>query len=67
MPAALAWWNMLQDQFTQAVSTALTPADGAPKAAPQGDAPSSPPQSDAGTAAGGNGKARAGKPKADKT
>jgi hypothetical protein len=67
MPAALAWWNMLQDQFTQAVSTALTPADGAPKAAPQGDAPASPPQSDAGTAAGGNGKARAGKPKADKT
>jgi hypothetical protein len=67
MPAALAWWNMLQDQFTQAVSTALAPADGAPKAEPQGEAPPSPPQSDAGTAAGGNGKARAGKPKADKT
>ena len=28
MPAAMAWWNMLQDQFTQAVATAMTPADG---------------------------------------
>ncbi len=33
MPAALAWWNMLQDQFRQAVATAMpsagAPADGA--------------------------------------
>ena len=26
MPAAMAWWNMLQDQFTQAVNAAMTPA-----------------------------------------
>jgi hypothetical protein len=25
IPAAMAWWNMLQDQFTQAVSSALSP------------------------------------------
>jgi len=36
MPAALAWWNMLQDQFTQAVASAMTPAPGAA-------APASPP------------------------
>lgn len=29
MPAAVAWWNMLQDQFRQAVATAMPPA-GAP-------------------------------------
>ena len=39
MPAALAWWNMLQDQFTQAVSMAMTPADGPAKPAPQAAAP----------------------------
>jgi hypothetical protein len=39
MPAAMAWWNMLQDQFTQAVSMAMTPADGQAKPAPQGAAP----------------------------
>lgn len=75
LPAALAWWNMLQEQFTQAVSTALTPADGAAgtagaasaaSAPPHGDAPPAPAQADAGAAAGGNGKARAGKPKSDK-
>lgn len=75
LPTALAWWNMLQEQFTQAVSTALTPADGAAGAAgpasaagapPQGDASTTPPQGDAGAASSGNGKARAGKPKADK-
>jgi len=26
MPAAVAWWNMLQDQFTQAVASAMAPA-----------------------------------------
>jgi hypothetical protein len=25
MPAAIAWWNLLQDQFKQAVSTAMSP------------------------------------------
>jgi hypothetical protein len=79
LPTALAWWNMLQEQFTQAVTTALTPADGAAGAAsaaaapPQGDAQAAPPQADAGAGAGagaaasGNGKARAGKPKSDKS
>jgi hypothetical protein len=81
LPTALAWWNMLQDQFTQAVTTAMTPADGAAGSAgpasaasaagapPQGNAQAAPPQADADAgagAAGGNGKARAGKPKADK-
>lgn len=28
MPAAVAWWNMLQDQFRQAVATAVPPAGG---------------------------------------
>ncbi|MFC5549906.1 PhaM family polyhydroxyalkanoate granule multifunctional regulatory protein [Massilia aerilata] len=64
MPAALAWWNMLQEQFTQAVATAMTPADGAAKAeAPAPEAPTEPaPQA----APNGNGRARGGKPKADK-
>jgi len=56
MPAAVAWWNMLQDQFRQAVATAMPPADGAatkppadPKAAGgspldvSGGAPEAPP------------------------
>jgi len=33
MPAAVAWWNMLQEQFTQAVANAMTPS-AAPSAAP---------------------------------
>ena len=33
MPAAVAWWNLLQDQFRQAVSNAM-PAAGAPAEAP---------------------------------
>ena len=69
MPAALAWWNMLQEQFTQAVATAMAPGDGAAKAEPQGEAPAAPssqaePAPDA--APNGNGRARGGKPKADK-
>jgi len=73
MPAAMAWWNMLQDQFTQAVATAMTPADGAAKAAPQSDAAAAPPAPaaeptpEAGVQPNGNGRARTGKPKADKT
>ncbi len=73
MPTAVAWWNMLQEQFTQAVASAMQPADGAAKApAPQADAPDQAPaapqpQAEPGAAAaGGNGKARASKPKADK-
>ena len=48
MPAAMAWWNLLQDQFRHAVASAI-PAEGAegadaadPAAAPP-DAPSSEP------------------------
>lgn len=82
MPAAVAWWNMLQDQFTQAVASAMAPAaaaaassappatDGA-RAEPNVEAPK--PAAKAGTAAP-NGSAghetgngrRAGRPKADK-
>lgn len=69
MSTAIAWWNMLQEQFTHAVGAAMTPADGAAKQAPQGDAPAAPPQAEAAPEAsappGGNGRAR-GKPKADK-
>lgn len=32
MPAAVAWWNMLQEQFTQAVANAMTPSAAAPAA-----------------------------------
>lgn len=35
MPAAVAWWNMLQDQFRQAVANAMPPGGGA--SAPDGD------------------------------
>jgi hypothetical protein len=47
IPAAMAWWNMLQDQFTQAVSTALSPdamanAAAMAKAATTGTAPAQP-------------------------
>lgn len=35
MPAAVAWWNLLQDQFRQAVSSAM-PAAGAPAESPAG-------------------------------
>lgn len=69
MPAALAWWNMLQEQFTQAVATAMAPGDGGAKAEPQGEvpaAPSSQAEPAPGAAPNGNGRARGGKPKADK-
>ena len=36
MPAAVAWWNLLQDQFRQAVASAM-PADGGQAAKPAGD------------------------------
>ena len=76
MPAAMAWWNLLQDQFTQAVATAMTPsAANNAAAAPdgkEGDKPAAPPQTQAqptppdAAPESGNGKARTGKPKADK-
>ena len=81
MPAAVAWWNMLQDQFTQAVASAMAPAAAAASspapaadgngAAPKAEAPKPAPKAAAGTANGsggnevGNGR-RAGRPKADK-
>jgi hypothetical protein len=77
MPAAMAWWNMLQEQFTQAVATAMMPSDGAAKAdtpsedgapgAGQGGAAESAPGASADAAPNGSGRARGGKPKADKT
>jgi len=76
MPAALAWWNMLQEQFTQAVATAMAPADGAPKADTQAEPPAAPAQAQGRAPANGgasdsgngsaNGKPRPGKPKSDK-
>jgi hypothetical protein len=65
MPAAMAWWNVLQEQFTQAVTTAITPA--APAAGQEQAAPA-PAAGNAGVGGNGNGngRARAGRPKADK-
>jgi hypothetical protein len=62
LPAAMAWWNTLQEQFTQAVATAMTPAEGAAKPEPQAAAPAEPAQQ---PPAPGNGKDRGSKPKAD--
>lgn len=73
MPAAVAWWNMLQEQFTQAVANAITPSaaapaapgnegGGAPKAEIAKEAPKAQPAAPNGT----NGKARASRPKTDK-
>jgi len=75
MPAAVAWWNMLQEQFTQAVASAMAPAASAAAAAaadgardvPKPEAPKEAPK--AGPAAPiGNGKTpRAGRTKTDKS
>jgi hypothetical protein len=74
MPAAVAWWNMLQEQFTQAVASAMAPAAAAatPAADAAGDAAKSAAPKEvpkAGPAAPiGNGKApRAGRTKTDKS
>jgi hypothetical protein len=71
MPAAVAWWNMLQEQFTQAVASAMTPAAAsaaAPAAErPKTDAPKEVPQAGPAAPNGANGKTRASRPKADKT
>jgi hypothetical protein len=82
MPAALAWWNLLQDQFQQAVSSAMTSTASAVPGAPgtpaapaasagasnssNGKAAASAPQSGSASGAGGNGKARATKSRTDK-
>jgi hypothetical protein len=82
MPAAVAWWNMLQDQFTQAVASAMAPAAAAAAssappapdgngAAPKAEAPKSAPKVGTGAANGSGGNEvgsgrRAGRPKADK-
>jgi hypothetical protein len=58
LPAATAWWNLLQDQFKQAVSSTMAPEATASAAAPA-------PASEA-SAADQASKARNGKPKADK-
>lgn len=59
LPAATAWWNMLQDQFQQAVSSTMSPeAMGA-----GAQAPAAPPADTPDQAAS---RARTGKPKSDK-
>lgn len=50
MAPALAWWNLLQDQFRQAVASAM-PADGAGAAAPAGKTPAGAADDGAGTSA----------------
>jgi len=72
MPAAMAWWNLLQEQFTQAVATAMTPtaataAAGEAKEAGKTAAPQTPPTAPTPDAENGNGKVRAARPKSDKS
>lgn len=74
MPAAVAWWNMLQEQFTQAVANAMTPSAAAPAApakeaggAPKAEAPKDAPKVPPPASNGGNGKARTSRSKTDKT
>jgi hypothetical protein len=59
--AAMAWWNMLQDQFTQAVTTAMAPAPGA---ASTPGAASAPAAKAAGSPEGGGGGEKAAAPQA---
>jgi hypothetical protein len=65
MPAAVAWWNMLQEQFTQAVASAMTPAAEAAGGAPKAEARKEAPKPEA-APNGANGKPRATRTKADK-
>jgi hypothetical protein len=53
LPAATAWWNLLQDQFKQAVSSTMTPEPAASAAAPESGEQAA--------------KVRAARPKNDKT
>ena len=73
MPAAVAWWNMLQEQFTQAVASAMTPSTPAPAApgtegggAPQAEASKEAPKVQPPVPNSGNGKARTSRTKTDK-
>jgi hypothetical protein len=81
MPAALAWWNLLQEQFTQAVTHAMasaTPPAAAPNAKAMDNPAAAPAQPQAATGAtapqdgngngsgNGSGRTRAGRTKADK-
>jgi hypothetical protein len=66
MPAAVAWWNMLQEQFTQAVASAMTPAAEAAGGAPKAETSKAAPKPEA-APNGVNGKPRASRTKADKT
>jgi hypothetical protein len=82
MPAAVAWWNMLQEQFTQAVASAMAPAAAAAAsspaptadgngAAPKAEAPKPVPKAGTGAVNGSGGSEagngrRAGRPKVDK-
>jgi hypothetical protein len=79
LPAAIAWWNLLQDQFKQAVASTMSPeaiagaAAMAQDAAARFSAAAQPPASaaDTGNASAqpgvSNSKPRNGKPKADKS
>lgn len=62
MTAALAWWNLLQDQFRQAVNTTM-PAEPTASAAPEAEAAPSAP---AGNAGGGKPNGRRPRSKVDK-
>lgn len=66
MPAAVAWWNMLQEQFTQAVASAMTPAAEPAGGAPKAEGSKAAPKPEA-APNGVNGKPRASRTKADKT
>ena len=48
MPAAVAWWNMLQEQFTQAVAQAMTPPPAPPAPSPASPAPAASASADQG-------------------
>lgn len=66
MPAAMAWWNMLQDQFAQAVNVAMAPAaDSGAAAKPEPGQDTARAPEPEGKPASVNGKSRT-RPKADK-
>jgi hypothetical protein len=80
LPAAMAWWNLLQDQFKQAVASTMSPEAIASATAMAQDTaarfsaaaqPAPPPAADTGNASAqpgvANPKPRNGKPKADKS
>lgn len=78
LPAAMAWWNLLQDQFKQAVASTMSPEavaqatsmaqDAAARfgATSGGAKPSAPEGKHEGADPGGNNRPKGAKPKADK-